>query len=143
MKNNNMRLTEKNEFGNYIGTNLLDDECLCRSLNFDEINEMTDVFNKLGQLEDIEEELGIDLVILFKALKYGVYYFTNGTQLTRDYVWLISNYVSGGFHEKLSYSFITAFEKQSLLFNDYGKTWAITKEELENESRFWKRIKME
>ena len=31
-----MRLTERNEFGNYIGTNLLDDECICRSLDFDE-----------------------------------------------------------------------------------------------------------
>ena len=63
-----MRLTEKNEFGNYIGTNLLDDECICRGLSFDETNEMTDVFNKLGQLEDIEEELGIDLITFFKAL---------------------------------------------------------------------------
>ena len=55
-----MRLTERNEFGNYIGTNLLDDECICRGLSFDETNEMTNIFNKLGQLEDIEEELGID-----------------------------------------------------------------------------------
>ena len=30
--------------------------------------------NKLGQLEDIEEELGIDLVTLFKALKNGFYF---------------------------------------------------------------------
>ena len=27
--------------------------------------------DKLGQLEDIEEELGIDLIALFKALKSG------------------------------------------------------------------------
>ena len=62
-----MRLTERNEFGNYIGTNLLDDECICRGLSFDELNEMTNIFNKLGQLEDIEEELGIDLITFFKA----------------------------------------------------------------------------
>lgn len=28
---------------------------------------------KLGQYEDIEEELGIDLITLFKALKDGIY----------------------------------------------------------------------
>ena len=86
---------------------------------------------KLGQLEDIEDELGIDLVTLFNALKYGAYYFSNGTQLTKDYVWLVDNYVSVGTRDKLSYSFTTAFERRILLFNDYGKTWALTKEELE------------
>ena len=33
---------------------------------------------------------------------------------------------------KLSYSFMTFLEKRTLLFEDYGKTWALTKEELEN-----------
>ena len=89
--------------------------------------------SKLGQLEDIEEELGIDLIILFKALKNGVYYFTTGNQLTKDYVWLVDNYISVAARDKLSYSFRTAFEKQTLLFQDYGKTWALTKEELEND----------
>lgn len=87
-------------------------------------------YAKLGQLEDIEEELGIDLITLFKALKNGVYYFVSGTQLIKDYVWLVDNYMSIGTRDKLSYSFMTAFERQTLLFKDYGKTWALTKEEL-------------
>ena len=33
-----------------------------------------DAVKKLGQLEDIEEELGIDLVTLFKALRNGFYH---------------------------------------------------------------------
>ena len=111
-----MRLTEKYEYG-YLGSCLQCCECS----------------DKLGQLEDIEEELGIDLITLFKAVKYGVYYFTNGTQLTRDYVYLTDNYTSVGIREKLSYSFLTAFGRQILLFNEYGKTWALTKEELEND----------
>lgn len=90
----------------------------------------SDAVVKLGQLEDIEEELGISLITLFKALKQGIYYFVNGTQLTKDYVWLADNYVSIGTRDKLSYSFITAFERRMLLFNEYGKTWALTKEEL-------------
>ena len=89
--------------------------------------------DKLGQLEDIEEELGIDLITLFKAFLYGVYYFMDGTQLTKDYVYLIDNYISVGTREQLSYSFITIFERQILSLNDYGKTWALTREELEND----------
>ena len=61
------RLTIENEFGNYVGSNLLDDEALCRGLRFDELNELTDVFIKLGQLEDIEEKLGISLIDLFTS----------------------------------------------------------------------------
>ena len=89
--------------------------------------------NKLGQLEDIEEEIGIDLTILFNALKNGVYYFGNQGQLIHDYVWLINNYVSAGVTDKISFSFMTFSERLILLFKDYGKTFALTKEELENE----------
>ena len=32
---------------------------------------------KLGQVEDIEEELGVDLVIILKALKNGAWYIHN------------------------------------------------------------------
>ena len=31
------------------------------------------IYSKLKSLEDIEEELGIDLITLFKALKNGIY----------------------------------------------------------------------
>lgn len=89
-------------------------------------------FKELETHQDIEEELGISLITLFYALKYGVYYyFGGGNQLTRDNVGLISDYVNMSFHEKLSYSFITGFERRILPFDEYGKTWALTKEELE------------
>ena len=83
---------------------------------------------KLGQLEDIEEELGIDLTIYFGALKNGVYYYSN-SQLTKDFVYPISNFLTD-YNDKLSYSFMTKFEHRLLSFDDYGKTWALTKEEL-------------
>ena len=115
-----MRLTEKL------------DENIYRDLSpkFDDIEMYQKICNKLGQLEDIEDELGIDLITLCKALKNGVYYFANGTQLTKDYVWLVDNFMCIGTRDKLSYSFMTAFERQALLFNEYGKTWALTEEEL-------------
>lgn len=84
----------------------------------------------VGRFEDIEDELGIDLLTLFKALKNGVYYFTRGMQLTKDYVGLIDDYISIGPRDKLSYSLMTGFEKQTLSVKDYGKTRALTKEEL-------------
>lgn len=84
------------------------------------------VYNKLGQLEDLEEELGIDLITLFKALnscwfKYNFEIigdirpslrFINGEWC------LISNI------ERIAFSYPLRL---------YGKTWSLTKEELENE----------
>lgn len=84
----------------------------------------------LKKYHQIEEELGIDLITLFKGLKGGVYYFTTMNQLTKDYVWLADNYMSFAASDKLSYSFRTSFEHRTLFFQDYGKTWALTKEEL-------------
>ena len=96
--------------------------------------------NKLGQLEDIEEELRFDLSVLFSALKIGVYYFDYENQLIHDYVWLINNYITAGASEKLSCSFETFYDRQILSFEDYGKTWSLdkkdlTKKELENEEK--------
>ena len=86
---------------------------------------------KLHQILNIEEELGIDLTILFNALKNGVYYFDEQGQLIYSNVWLIDNHVSTGVHDKLSYSFKTPYH-ETLLFEDYGKTWALSEEELRN-----------
>ena len=94
-------------------------------VNQDEAN------RKLHELEEIEEEIGIELTTLFKALKYGVYYYTSQNQLTHDYVWLYDNYVSASVRDKLSYSLLTCFQKQILSFEDYGTTWSIYREELE------------
>lgn len=83
---------------------------------------------KLCRLENIEEELGIELDILFKSIKDGFvvrrYFdwdycrcFVNGTDITIDY---------DGKKFTNNYS-------DDWYFNDYGKTWALTKEELANE----------
>ena len=84
---------------------------------------------KLHQILNIEEELGIDLTILFNALKNGVYYFDEQGRLIYSYVWLTDNNVNDGVYKKLSYSFKTPYH-ETLLFEDYGKTWALSEEEL-------------
>lgn len=79
--------------------------------------------NKLGILENIEEELGIDLTTLLKALKNGVY-----CEKCED-------------RTKMEISYSEYFE--CFVFEDYnshihklsayGKTWALTKGEIEND----------
>ena len=87
--------------------------------------------DRLEKYKKFEEEFGIELTVLFSALKYGVYYFASDGQLIHDYVSLTNNYIDVRAHDKLSYSFMTFLEKRTLLFTDYRKTWALTKEELE------------
>lgn len=76
--------------------------------------------NKLGQHEDIEEELGIDLVTLFKAIKNPVYIKETDTT-----VWCSNRLIN-----VLGHHFILVVGDTSLNTEDYGKTWALTKEEL-------------
>ena len=92
--------------------------------------------DKLGKLEDIEEELGIDLITLFDIDK----------QLnTKKEIWFK---IEDEIEENLrfdSYYIIDlkhkAFVKieyeplDYLYFKDYGKTWALTKEELEDDKQ--------
>ena len=44
------------------------------------------VYNKLGQLEDLEDRLGIDLLTLFKALENGIYYKNVETYYCRNII---------------------------------------------------------
>ena len=96
-------------------------------------NEVDTIEKDLEVLEKyrkIEKELGIELTVLFSALKYGIYYVEYDCQRVFDNVYLISNYMDVGPHDKLSYSFITYNTKQILLFEEYGKTWFLVKEDL-------------
>ena len=72
------------------------------------------MWNKLGQLEDIEDELGIDLIILFKMIRDGFYIKTSDDILF--------------FKNEDKYEMLKKYKDFT---NDYGKTWALTKEELE------------
>ena len=78
---------------------------------------------KLGQLEDIEEELGIDLITLFKALENGIYI----KELNNDYpYWDFELRHITGIGIVIMWGYCS-----NLFLKDYGKTWALTKEELE------------
>ena len=89
--------------------------------------------NLLEEYRKIEEELKIDLNVLFSALKIGVWYVDNQGQLIHDFVSLISNYIAVGPHDKLSYSFITSIERRILPFEDHGIKWSLDKKDLPKE----------
>ena len=77
--------------------------------------EIRTALEKLSKIEDMEEELGIDLTMLFKALKNGIY-GKAGSKIEHILAPRFS------FYRKKIYVY---------KIKDYGKTWALTKEELE------------
>lgn len=85
--------------------------------------------NKFGQLEDIEDELGIDLVTLFKALLNGIYY--KGAYGTNNYGKIVYHKHPTILFEVTGelYCFKPTFF-DFVYLQDYGNTWALTKEEL-------------
>ena len=96
------------------------------------------IITELLEYKCIEEELGIDLITLFKALKNGVYYDI-GSKTIRYYEIDGSQYIDIDIQDQfLNLMYVSPYEdschcEMSLALDDYGKTWALTKEELENE----------
>lgn len=110
------RLTEKNK--QFACT-----ECL----NCIEGRKIEDQYNKLQQLEDFEDELNFDLIILFKALKGGFYVKTK--DINEGFISLVKAKDIREINIIIESITFNAFD--IVLFEDYGKTWALTKEELE------------
>lgn len=78
-------------------------------------------YSKLVKIEDIEEELGIELVTLFKALDEG-FYDRNG------------RYVDAVLYCGLSGWYLCDIRNllgDRYFLKDYGVTWALKKSELE------------
>ena len=92
---------------------------------------------KLKPLEDIEEELGIDLITLFKALTYGIYVkeingkikYYNPDQIAVNWV---GNYPEIVFLNTAKKGGYCALNTKACKL-PYTPTWALTKEELINE----------
>ena len=90
------------------------------------------LYEKLARYEDVEEECGIDLVTLFdiynKLCEQKFIYVKIGNEIKCVYY----DYYVIDFKNKEIIGM--EYEPMSFYpFKDYGKTWALTKEELENE----------
>ena len=75
----------------------------------------------LEEYRKIEEELGIDLITLFKALKDGIYINEDGS-VYKDCIKSIENWSDG-------WGFISNDDYIEVLFKDYGISWALDEEE--------------
>ena len=79
------------------------------------------------QYKAIEEELGIDLLTLFKALKNGIWFINPVDNKLRYSMPIFDT----SFEISLKGLTMLSTEIDMLFyFKDYGKTWALTKEEL-------------
>lgn len=90
---------------------------------------------ELLEYKNIEEELGIDLITLFKALKNGVFVVSYDEGIVFEEPMLCFNqeintdlYVLDGVCHMPPNELC---KSPNYYFKDYGKTWALTKEELE------------
>lgn len=120
------RLTYRTDNGEYTGM-----------LNSIEIRT---ALEKLSKIEDIEEELGIDLITLFKALKDGINVYYEDEERYNFH-----NDLRIEYHKTLGWGLVYIYgsccrnDMPMMLDMDfyelkgYGKTWELTKEELENE----------
>ena len=103
----------------------------CLPMEYEQIENSNACVDKLGKLEDIEEELGIDFITLIKILKDDVYINDGGIvdeigKIYKEQVKSIEHWPVWGF---------TAGDGGEYAFRDRGKTWALDKEE------FYKNIK--
>ena len=99
-------------------------------------------YAKLADLEDIEEELGIDLLTLFAALNKGFYikyndkivHISPDKHITINFWYnTINVFIPPKFFIdcKKGTDYSSKEIDEEYWFEDYGKTWALTKEELE------------
>ena len=105
--------------------------CEAKSVNIDErrVCFLRKIIEKdldlLEEYRKIEEELGIDLITLFKALKDGIYINEDGS-VYKDCIKSIEHWSDG-------WGFISNDDYIDMLFEDYGISRALTEKELEND----------
>ena len=103
---------------------------LLKDYDYQLIEEAVD---KLGELEDIEDELGIDLITLFKALKTNKIFIKadyNGESIMPCNCFSLNLNGCADYYFSCQYGVVNE-DYDFYYTKDYGKTWALTKEELE------------
>lgn len=73
--------------------------------------------NKLGKLEDLEEEIGCSLEVIFKAIKNGIYYKNNARKTIYIKVYFTTN------SYKTEFVLRDLNDDYALLSRNYKKTW--------------------
>ena len=94
---------------------------------------VAEALEKLDQLEEIEKELGIDLITFFKVIKQGHIFVEEQNTKEKE---IVAEEVEPNF---LNHTFDFKERRKEIgkgrPFSRIGETWALTKEELENERK--------
>lgn len=113
----------------YHDETIIDNYCTYTENIFEkELDTIEKDLDRLEEYRKIEKEHGIDLITLFKALKGIWVKSTNG-----DVYYVGSPYLCFSENEKRELEFQFRVGDTWYKVKDYGKTWALTKEELEND----------
>ena len=91
----------------------------------------SEIYNKLGQLEDVEEELGIDLNLLptlLKIKKGDKIYVIDGTLVEAEVT--DNSLINGKLMIFSHYPYNGIMYTPVCYYSEYGKTWALTRDEL-------------
>ena len=86
-------------------------------LKDDELSTKLDSIHKLGKLEDLEEDLGCPLEVVFKAIKNGVHIKIDDEEIDIE-GWKLSIFI-----EEQCFIINEMLFRTKLPFSDYGKTW--------------------
>lgn len=98
-----------------------------------------EAIDKLGELEDIEEKHGVELVALFKALEQGAWFVDKRNKNIFFAKCTLCSKLDGKFEctqEEMKFNGFIILEQLFGLgyeLKDYGVTWALTREELETQ----------
>ena len=123
-----MRLTERK-----VAYPNCDKQGNITQVNYIEIKDKKLAEEKLCQLEDIEDELGIDLITLFKALKNGIW-IKNTILKNGETKNLLFFYEDVNLYKDCLYACPVDIYDEKVCIDQYRETWALTKEELENDN---------
>ena len=93
--------------------------------DFIEVIDKDEAYKKLYQIENLEEEIGIDLIILFKATQQGIW-------MKRNKVFYFFDNLIIDLKSKCLVQIVSNDEVETFPFDSYGEDWALTREELEN-----------
>lgn len=110
-----------------------------RLITTNEINDS--IYLRLKSLEDLEEEIGMSLLNLFRILKWGQIICKYRPMYGPNKIILLSRKIKDLYYDDGEYilhiyeagddGYFINFDY--VYIKDYGKTWAIKKEELEND----------
>lgn len=96
------------------------------------VDEIKKGLDELNQLKTIEEELGVDLITLFKASKQGIFIKkqnTNEKEIDFEEITLdLDNKLLLFRHPRKEIG-------KGRVLSQYGRTWSLTREELENDKQ--------